>query len=162
MSTEIRIAEPADAPQIAKFQIAMAMETESKTLNPKTVETAVEKVFQDPGKGFYVVVSCEGATVGSLMITFEWSDWRDTNIWYIQSVFIEPEYRGQKLFSRMFATVQKLAVEKGVKHIRLYVEQDNNHAQQVYESLGMKRLPYYMYDIATEEIEKPKKTASPN
>ena len=147
MSIEIRTATPTDAAKIADFQIAMAAETESKTLDQQTVETAVAKVFQDPTKGFYIVASADSVVVGSLMITFDWSDWRDTNIWYIQSVFVEAAFRGQKLFSRMFDRVKKMAAEQNVKHIRLYVEQDNDHAQNVYQSLGMKRLPYFMYDI---------------
>ena len=150
MSIEIRKAEIKDAAKIVEFQIAMAAETESKTLEKPIVETAVSAVFQDQGKGFYLVV-CDGdVAVGSLMITFEWSDWRNSNIWYIQSVYIEPDFRGRKLFSRMFESVKNMASVQKVKFIRLYVEKENSHAQKVYESLGMQQLPYLMYDISID------------
>lgn len=148
MKPTIRKATIGDAAKIAQFQINMAQETESKQLDATLVLAAVEKVFRDSAKGFYVVAESENGAFGSLMITFEWSDWRDTNMWYIQSVYIEKKFRGQKIFSRMFEFVKQLAQTENVKVIRLYVETDNHHAQKVYESLGMKKMPYHMYDIS--------------
>ena len=148
MPIQIRKAIAKDAANIAQFQINMALETESKTLDEQIVQSAVKRVFSDPSKGFYIVASDDdGNPVGSLMITYEWSDWRDTNMWYIQSVYILSDFRRQKLFSRMFDLVMKMAATENAKCVRLYVEEENSIAQNVYESLGMKKMPYVMYDI---------------
>ncbi len=161
MPSQVRKAVRPDAKSIAHFQILMAMETEGKTLDDSIVLTAVEAVFDDPQKGFYFVAEMEGSemegsdvegpdserqVIASLLITYEWSDWRKSNIWYIQSVFVKSEHRGQGVFKQMYKTVTDEAKQLGVKHIRLYVETENEKAQRVYESLGMKRLPYFMYD----------------
>lgn len=143
----IRIATINDAPVIAQFQIAMAWETENKRLDPQTVDTAVRAVIEDPSRGFYLVNEVDGRVAGSLMITREWSDWRNTDIWYIQSVYVVPKERGKGVFRRLFDHVMNLAEQRKVKLVRLYVETENERAQSTYESLGMKRLPYYMYQI---------------
>ena len=150
MNVQIQLADASDAAKIAHFQICMADETESKQLDTDIVKSGVNNILDDKSKGFYLVAKCEDQTIGSLLITFEWSDWRDSNMWYIQSVYILPEYRGQKIFSRMFEEVKSMAAEQGVLFVRLYVETDNTHAQNVYEKLGMKKLPYYMYDLKIE------------
>jgi len=143
----VRDALVGDADSIAQFQIAMAMETEDKTLDPETVGVAVRTVFEDPGKGFYLAAEQGGEVIGSLLITTEWSDWRNHDIWYIQSVYVVESARGQGVFKRLYEKVVELAQTKGAKMIRLYVETENNRAQKVYESLGMKRMPYFMYDV---------------
>ena len=91
----IRLATIEDVPTIAQFQIAMAWETENKRLDSDTVQTAVQAVMDDPSRGFYLVNEVDGTVAGCLMITREWSDWRNTDIWYIQSVYVVPEARGQ-------------------------------------------------------------------
>lgn len=141
----IRNAVAEDASTIAEFQIAMAMETESKTLDRDTVMAACAAVFEDEKKGFYLVGEADGKVVASLLITYEWSDWRNHMVWYIQSVFVIKEYRGQGFFKRMYQHVTEMAKAEGAKMIRLYVETNNEKAQKVYESLGMKQLPYFMY-----------------
>lgn len=145
--TKVRTANLDDASTIAKFQIAMAMETESKTLDPAVVGPAVEAVFDDEGKGFYLVAERGGDICGSLLITYEWSDWRNSQLWYIQSVYVTKAHRGQGVFKSMYQAVVKRAEAENVMYIRLYVEMENTRAQQTYESLGMKRMPYYMYDV---------------
>lgn len=145
--TLIRVATIEDATFIAQFQIAMARETENRRLDPQTVDTAVRAVLQDPSRGFYLVNEVDGRVAGSLMITREWSDWRNTDIWYIQSVYVIPEERGKGVFRHLFDHVMNLAEQQQVKLVRLYVETENERAQSTYESLGMKRLPYYMYQI---------------
>ncbi|MFK7769565.1 MAG: N-acetyltransferase family protein [Mariniblastus sp.] len=149
MSINIRPATLEDATTIANFQIAMAMETENKTLESNVVATAVQAVFEDQSgaKGFYLVGESEGTVVGSLMVTFEWSDWRNSNMWYIQSVFVEKDSRGKGVFKKLYQKVLEMAKEKNVMFVRLYVETENEKAQKAYESLGMKRMPYYMYDV---------------
>ncbi len=147
MSETIRYATAEDAEAIAGFQIAMAKETEDKTLDPNVVNPAVKSVFSDPQKGIYLVADHGGKAVGSLLITYEWSDWRNSNMWYIQSVYVLPEHRGKGLFGMMYRKVVELAKEDGAMFVRLYVETENEKAQRVYEKLGMKRMPYYMYDV---------------
>lgn len=146
----IRHAQPNDAKSIAEFQVAMAMETENKTLDPENVLDAVSSVFDDGNKGFYLVADVDGVVAGSLMVTYEWSDWRNSNMWYIQSVFVQPEFRGRGLFGNLYRKVIELAKENDAMYVRLYVETENEKAQKVYESLGMKRMPYYMYDVKIE------------
>ena len=146
MPAQVRLATRSDAEKIALFQVLMAAETEDKVLDQASVATAVKAVFDDPNKGFYFVGEIDGQVISSLLITYEWSDWRNSNLWYIQSVFVEADNRGQGVFKKMYQTVVDQAKQNGVKHIRLYVENDNDRAQKVYQSLGMKKLPYFMFD----------------
>jgi len=134
-----------DAAVIADFQLAMAWETEQKRLDREWVHQAVRAVFEDRNKGFYLVAQAGDQVISSLLVTCEWSDWRNTNIWYMQSVYVRPEWRRRGCFRLMYRHLLQLAAEQSVRVVRLYVETDNRAAQSVYESLGMKRLPYYMY-----------------
>ena len=143
----IRDAKLEDSEFIADFQLKMAMETEEKKLDLEVVLPAVKKVFTDGDKGFYLVAESAGKVVGSLMVTYEWSDWRNCFMWYIQSVFVEKECRGKGAFTMLYNEVVARAKEAGVMFVRLYVETENERAQRTYEKLGMKRMPYYMYDV---------------
>lgn len=143
----IRLGQIEDAPTIAHFQQNMAWETENKRLNPDIVSSAVNSVFDDPSKGFYLVASVDNKVIGSLMITYEWSDWRNCNMWYIQSVYVDSEYRGQGVFTDLYKRIVEMAQEAGTMFVRLYVEVENEKAQRTYERLGMKRMPYYLYDV---------------
>ena len=143
----LRIAKPADAQAIALHNQEMATETENKSLDWNVVFPGVEAVLTDPSKGFYLVAESNGEVVGNLMITYEWSDWRNCNLWWFQSVYLKPEIRNQKVFSRMFAWVKEKAKADGVKELRLYVEKENVRAQQVYAALGMQESHYLMFDI---------------
>ena len=126
----IRVAKKADAPALVEFNQAMALETEGKRLETSILQSGVEAVFDDEKKGFYVVAESEGKIIGGLMITFEWSDWRDSWFWWIQSVYILPEGRGRKIYSRLYDFVKEKARESGgVCGIRLYVENENEHAR---------------------------------
>jgi GNAT superfamily N-acetyltransferase len=143
----IRSAQIADAPAMVDFNQAMALETEGKRLDPQILQSGVEAVFHDPKKGFYVVAEDEGRIIGGLMITFEWSDWRDAWFWWIQSVYILPEYRGQGIYRQLYEFVKTAAAEeKDVCGFRLYVEKENERAQKVYEKLGMESSHYLMYE----------------
>lgn len=147
MPAEVRRATRDDANKIARFQLLMARETENKRLEESVVLPAVQAVFEDSQKGFYIVGEIAGQVVSSLLITYEWSDWRNTNLWYIQSVFVEENFRRQGVFRQMYEFVISEAIAASVKHVRLYVEVENQTAQSVYESLGMKKLPYFLYDV---------------
>ena len=143
----IRIATSRDADSLVEFNQAMALETEGKHLDAEVLRSGVEAVFGDEKKGFYVVAEDEGRIMGGLMVTFEWSDWRNSWFWWIQSVYIQPEARGQKIYSRLYEFVKEKAIESGtVCGFRLYVETDNNRAQIVYEKVGMDASHYLMYE----------------
>jgi ribosomal protein S18 acetylase RimI-like enzyme len=144
---KIRIATSSDAAALVAFNQAMALETEGKDLSATTLTNGVSSVFADETKGFYVVAELNKKIIGGLMVTYEWSDWRDKWFWWIQSVYILPEGRGQKLYSRMYEFTKQRADEAGnVCGFRLYVETENVHAQRVYEALGMKSSHYLMYE----------------
>ena len=143
----IRVAKKEDAPALVEFNKAMALETEGKRLETNILQSGVKAVFDDENKGFYVVAESENKIIGGLMITFEWSDWRDGWFWWIQSVYILPEGRGRKIYSRLYDFVKEKARESGcVCGIRLYVEKENEHAQKVYERVGMDKSYYLMYE----------------
>ena len=143
----IRIAEKSDASALVEFNQAMALETEGKNLDAQILQSGVESVFHDEKKGFYAVAEAGGQIVGGLMITFEWSDWRDSWFWWIQSVYILPEYRGRGIYRLLYEFVKERAEsQKDVCGFRLYVEKDNERAQKVYEKLGMQSSHYLMYE----------------
>ncbi len=145
---KIRIASIEDANDLVEFNQAMALETEGKQLQTTILQSGVSAVFKDEKKGFYVVAEDGNAKiVGGLMITFEWSDWRDKWFWWIQSVYILPEARGKKLYTQLYNFVKDQAKGRGdVCGFRLYVEKENVNAQKVYEKCGMESSHYLMYE----------------
>lgn len=147
MSYSLRTALLPDLPILADHNQAMALETEDRALARPIIEAGLNAVLSDPHKGFYLVAEQEGRIAGNLMITFEWSDWRNGPMWWFQSVYIRPEDRGKGLFRQMYQHVLDMARSKGVKEVRLYVDKENKNAQKVYESLGMVQSHYYMYEI---------------
>ena len=143
----IRLAKKEDAAALIDFNQAMALETEGKQLNAETLCGGVEAVFEDSKKGFYVVAENQREIVGGLMITFEWSDWRNAWFWWIQSVYILPDYRGKGIYRSLYEFVKSHAETKGnVCGFRLYVEKENLAAQKVYEKLEMNVSHYLMYE----------------
>jgi ribosomal protein S18 acetylase RimI-like enzyme len=148
---KIRLASKPDSDALVEFNQAMALETEGKTLEPEKIANGVAAVFTDEKKGFYVVAERDSRIVGGLMVTYEWSDWRNAWFWWIQSVYIRPEARGQSLYRRMYEFVKKRADEAGnVCGFRLYVEAANTHAQAVYDAVGMERSHYLMFEEMSE------------
>lgn len=153
---EIRIATRDDISALVEFNQAMAFETEHKHLDGDVLTAGVSAVFDDAGKGFYVVTDVEGVAAAGLLVTTEWSDWRNGWFWWIQSVYVRPEFRGDGLYGQMYEFVKRQAAEAGdVCGFRLYVEKENEKAQRVYEKLGMERTYYRMYE---EEL----KTGAPD
>ncbi|MDJ0842885.1 GNAT family N-acetyltransferase [Crocosphaera sp.] len=143
----IRLAQLNDAPKIAQFNQTMAKETEGKLLLPNVLQAGVKSLLENPSQGFYIVAEIDEKVVGCLMITREWSDWRNGVFWWIQSVFVEQEYRRRGIYRRMYEFVKELANGKeDVCGFRLYVEQDNRIAQETYNALGMTKLPYLMFE----------------
>lgn len=146
----IRIAQNRDLHSIAGFNQKMAWETEHKELPDAVIFHGVEAVLKDPLKGFYLVAEVDNVVIGQLMITFEWSDWRNTNIWWIQSVFVEKEHRGKGIYTALYEKIKDEARLKGVHTIRLYVEKENATAQSVYEKLGMEETVYKLYEVTLQ------------
>lgn len=147
----IREATPDDALFIIDFQLKMAMETESVQLDYHTVTKGVHAVFEDASKGAYYVAVADGTVIGSLMTTYEWSDWRFGTVLWIQSVYIVPEARGKGVFKKMYQHIQQLVTpQSGYRGIRLYVDKTNVAAQKVYESLGMNGEHYQLYEWMPE------------
>ena len=145
----VREAVAGDAEIVARFNSRMAEETEGVTLDWGRVTRGVRAVFEKPERGWYLVAEdcTSGSVVGQLMVTYEWSDWRNAWFWWIQSVYIRPEARGQRVYSRMYDFVKKQAAAAGnVCGFRLYVETENAHAQRVYEKVGMHASRYLMYE----------------
>lgn len=143
----IRKAELADAAAISRFNQAMALETEGKALLPDVVDAGVLRLLQQPSFGFYVVAADAGRIVACLLVTHEWSDWRNGLFWWIQSVFVEADWRRRGVYRDLYDHVQMLAdAQGGVCGFRLYVEKDNAVAQQTYAALGMAPTDYLIYE----------------
>ena len=145
--THIRRAVRSDDFHIARFNQAMALETERRHLDEATIQAGVRSLFDRPDLGFYVVAEYDGKAAGCLLITYEWSDWRNGVFWWIQSVYVLPEFRAKGLYRAMYSEVKRMAAEAGnVCGFRLYVEKENSRAIQIYEHLGMHEAPYLMYE----------------
>ncbi len=142
-----REATRADVPAIIEFQLAMARETEELELDRDILTKGVNALFADPSLGRYYVAEDAGRVVGSLMITYEWSDWRNGMVWWIQSVYVLPEYRRRGIYAGLYAHI-KTAVEPdpAIRGIRLYVDNRNVPAQQVYARLGMEGEHYRVFE----------------
>jgi GNAT superfamily N-acetyltransferase len=124
----------------------LAEETENLLLDLARLMAGVEALLRDPKKGRYFVAEVDGAFVGQVMITYEWSDWRNGNFWWLQSVFVCPPFRGRGVFRALFRHVQELAAkEERVCGIRLYMHADNARARRCYESLGLKQTKYLVF-----------------
>jgi ribosomal protein S18 acetylase RimI-like enzyme len=138
----IRPALPSDAATIADFNARMAIETENTTLPPEVVGPGVRAALDDPGKAIYFVAEIDGRVAGQLMITHEWSDWRNGDIWWVQSVYVHPDFRRRGLFRALYEHARRAAKEAGAVGVRLYVEENNVNAQAVYRQLGMSLTHY--------------------
>jgi GNAT superfamily N-acetyltransferase len=139
-----------DSTTIVDFQQKMAWETEQMTLVPEIIYKGVRAVFENPGHGQYWVAEDNEKIVASLLITYEWSDWRNCNVWWFQSVYVLPEYRRTGIFRSMYSVIKNEGVANGIAGLRLYVETNNSTAQNTYEALGMQSLHYKMYEWMKE------------
>ena len=136
-----------DLLDIVNFQIAMARETEEVDLNRHITTRGVEAVFEDRQLGRYFVAESGPDLAGSLLITPEWSDWRNGVVWWIQSVYVRPEFRGRGIYKGLYQHVQRIAESnESVKGIRLYVDRRNTAAQDVYRRLGMNGDHYQVFE----------------
>lgn len=143
----VRPATRADIGVLAAFNSAMAWETERKRLDPERLTRGIEGPFAQPGRGRYFVAEIDGAVVGCLLVTYEWSDWRNGDWWWIQSVYVVEAARRLGVFRALYAEVERQArATAGVVGLRLYVERDNARAQATYVALGMEECQYHMYE----------------
>ena len=126
----------------------LAQETEGLRLDPARVHAGVAALLKDPAKGVYFVAEVNGVVAGQTMVTYEWSDWRNGNLWWIQSVYVKQEFRAQGVFRRLFEHLKTLAHEQNdVPVLRLYVRTDNARAHRSYEKLGMSRTQYEVFEM---------------
>ncbi|HET9835408.1 MAG TPA: GNAT family N-acetyltransferase [Rhodanobacteraceae bacterium] len=146
MSISIREATRADIPFIVESNAAMALETEHKILDREVLARGVTAVFDNPRRGFYLIAVHNGAPAGCLLITYEWSDWRNGDWWWFQSVYVVPAARRDGVFRALYAEVERRArATPDVIGLRLYVERENVRAQRTYASLGMEEEAYRMF-----------------
>ncbi|WP_114240922.1 GNAT family N-acetyltransferase [Dyella sp. C9] len=146
MTITIRAATRADIADIAQWNQAMAWETEHKALDGTRLERGVSVVFDEPRRGFYLVAELDGVPSGCLLVTYEWSDWRAGDFWWIQSVYVVEAARRAGVFRRLYENVRQRAQAADAVGLRLYVETENERAQGTYANLGMARCAYYMYE----------------
>ena len=148
MRLNIRAATPADEAVIARFNAALAWESEGKTLDGPTLSAGVRALLADPHKGFYTLAEAGGEVVGQTLITFEWSDWRNGWYWWIQSVYVADYARRGGVFRSLYEHLKaKATADPTVIGLRLYVETDNARARQTYAGLGMEEEPYLLMGL---------------
>jgi ribosomal protein S18 acetylase RimI-like enzyme len=155
VSISVRRAVAADVPVIVEFNCRLAQESENKTLDPEMLGKGVRATFADPHKGPYFVAEIAGQIVGQTQITYEWSDWRNGWIWWIQGVYVRPEARRRGVFRALYQYISEAArADPEVVALRLYVERENRLAQQTYQSLGMGMSGYLVMErsFATDGI----------
>ena len=144
----VRHATKSDLNTVVAFNTAMARETEDKTLDTELLSKGVSAVLDKHTLGFYLLAEIDGRTVGQLMITTEWSDWRNGYFWWIQSVYVDADHRRRGVYRALNSQVHAEAKERGdVCGLRLYVERNNHVAQQVYSSLDMHQSHYDLFEI---------------
>jgi len=144
----VRVATAADAEFLVRGNAAMALETEDLSLDLDRLRDGVHALFEQPGRGVYYVAELDGQRAGQMMITYEWSDWRNGLFWWIQSVYVEPRFRSQGVFKALYRHVEHLArTTPGVCGLRLYVENSNSQAQEIYQRLGLQRTAYQMFEV---------------
>jgi GNAT superfamily N-acetyltransferase len=148
MSLTIRSAEPSDQAVITQFNLDLAMQTESLALDKDVVQKGVAAILGDQSKGFYTVAESAEEIVGQVMVTYEWSDWRNGNIWWLQSVYVQPRWRGKGVFSALLQHLREAAETRpDVCGIRLYMHETNSQANKVYNQLGFSHTGYQVFEM---------------
>ena len=143
----IRVAKLEDSNAIIDFQIAMALETENVNLDRTIITKGVIALLRDKSKGLYYLADDNGLTIGSMLTTYEWSDWRNGTILWLQSVYIKPDYRGKGIFRLMYNHLkEKVLNYSDSVGLRLYVDNTNTNAQNVYKAMGMNGDHYKTYE----------------
>lgn len=143
---KIRKATQSDLHTLVDFMINMAQETEDLKLEPEVLQPGIGAALNDANKGVYYIAEIEGAIAGSLMTTFEWSDWRNAWVLWVQSVYTHPDYRGKGVYKALYQNLIEKVADGKYAGIRLYVDKTNMEAQKVYEKLGMDGSHYNFYE----------------
>ncbi len=144
---QVRPACPSDLNTLVAYNLLLARETEAKQLDRDTLEAGVAALLADPGLGRYFVAELDRGVVGQTMITYEWSDWRNGTIWWLQSVYVDRAYRGRGVFRELFKHLRRAAAaEPGFAGLRLYVEQENLRAREVYQRMGLDPTGYLVME----------------
>ena len=166
INVQIRRATMSDVETISAFNAALARETEARILDGHLLRSGVEAIIQDPNKGWYAVAvsssgSVQSKVVAQILITFEWSDWRNGSFWWLQSLYVDQQYRQQGVFRQLYDYVYGQAQENSEKvcGFRLYVERENYQAHQVYAHMGFQETPYQMHEIDFSEKQHSSHTA---
>ena len=146
---EIRKAKPKDSKIIANFNVLLAKESENENIQYKKTLNAVKKLISNENKGFYLVASENNKIIGQLMITFEFSDWNNEDFWWIQSVYVDKNFRKKGVFKNLLEKVKNLAQKNNVSKIRLYVYNKNNKAIKTYKALDMRKKDYIIFETTT-------------
>ncbi|NQZ56583.1 MAG: GNAT family N-acetyltransferase [Lentisphaeraceae bacterium] len=142
----VRSAQVSDADAIVSFNLAMALETENLALDKDVLNKGVRAVFADDSRGQYWVAELENQVIGSLLITKEWSDWRNSQVAWIQSLFVLPEFRGNGVFKKMFTSLEERVASGEFAGIRLYADKTNVAACEIYKKLNMDCEHYLMFE----------------
>ncbi|NOR86472.1 MAG: GNAT family N-acetyltransferase [Bacteroidales bacterium] len=147
MTINIRLADEKDMATIASYQVEMAWETETFKLDLETVTKGVQAVFKNPELGRYYIAEVDDKIVASLLTTYEWSDWRNLKVWWIQSVYVISEFRRKGIFARLYEYIKdKANQDEEVGGIRLYVDKTNTSAQITYQKIGMNGEHYQLFE----------------
>ncbi len=147
MPLAIRRATSGDLDVVVDFNRRLAEESEGKILDPAVLKAGVAQALADPNKALYFLAEDAGRVVGQTMITTEWSDWRNGWFWWIQSVYVRPEARRRGVFRALFEHISKAArQDSSVIGLRLYVDHQNNAAQDTYRSMGMIEAGYFVLE----------------
>lgn len=142
----VRPATPDDLERIVEGNLAIAQETEGLALDRARLTDGVRAVLEGRASGLYRLAERDGAVLGQLMVTFEWSDWRNADLWWIQSVYVWPEHRRQGVFQTLYRALEGEALRAGASGLRLYVEVDNARAHATYGALGMDGDRYRVFE----------------
>jgi ribosomal protein S18 acetylase RimI-like enzyme len=144
---KIRNADLKDFKSIAENNLKLAKESENRIISHRIVLEGVRRVLSDSQKGFYLVAEDNNEIIGQMMITYEWSDWQNMDIWWLQSVYIKKSFRRKGVFKQMLKNIKVMAVENNVDTLRLYVHSDNFDAKQVYDRMKLIKKNYDFYQI---------------
>jgi ribosomal protein S18 acetylase RimI-like enzyme len=146
----VRLATGDDAAVIASHNVALAKESEGYSLDQETALEGVTMLLQQAEKGFYMVAEDGDVLIGQVMITFEWSDWRARDIWWLQSIYVKPQWRRKGVMRALISAVSRLAAKQHVPELRLYVHMDNDAAIQAYRHIQMQKLTYFVFALSVD------------
>jgi GNAT superfamily N-acetyltransferase len=143
----VRAARPTDLDALVVSTLGNAFESEGIRLDESTARRGVGALLKDPAKGKVFVAEADGKVIASTYVTFEWSDWHDAWYWWIQSVYVQPAWRGKHVYTALYRAIQQAARKEGdVRAVRLYVEAHNEAALRAYRGHGMKKAPYEVFE----------------